>query len=148
MDETAEQSTIAVQVVAAEPAIEKLGEANDIGTTAANDAEDDPVGAIQSSDEARAVDHSIEVDEKSVRNMIETVPAHIVARTEPAIEKLGEANDIGTKTANDAEDDPIGAIQSSDEPPTFNSTRGNDDPTVDDTITFILIDRQLGLSNE
>jgi hypothetical protein len=123
---------------------------DDIDTTTANDAENAPVGAIQSSDEARAVDYSTEHDDTPAEDgTIATAPAQIVATTEPAIEKLGEANDFGSTAAMDAESGPAGAIQPSDETPMVDySTLGNDDLTVDDTIALILIDRQLGLSNE
>ena len=134
--------TVPAQIVAkTEPATEKLGEA-DVVNTAANDAENSPVGAIQLGHEAQT---ELTVDDTVERS---TIAAQVVA-TEPTIEKPGEANGIGTTAANDLENGLVGAIQPSDEPPTVdNSTRGNDDLTVDDTITFILIDRQLGLSSE
>jgi hypothetical protein len=135
--------TVPAQIVATtEPATEKLDEADDVDNTAANDADNSPVGAFQLGDEAQT--------EPTVDDTVEqtTMAAQVVA-TEPTIEKPGEANDIATTAANDLENGLVGAIQPSDDPPTVdNFNLGNDDLAVDDTIILILIDRQLGLSNE
>jgi hypothetical protein len=135
--------TVPAQIVTTtEPATEKLDEADDVGNTAANDVENSPVGAFQLGDETQT--------EPTVDDTVEqiTMAAQVVA-TEPTIEKPGEADDIATIAANDLENGLVGAIQPSDDPPTVdNSTLGNDDLAVDDTIILILIDRQLGLSNE
>jgi len=100
--EITEQSTMPAQIIATEPAIEKLGEAmlneaDDVVITGPNDAKV-PVGAIRPSDENSTVKYSTGSDGKlMVDDTIEqsTMPAQIVA-TDPTIEKVGEA---GNKAA-------------------------------------------------
>ncbi len=151
VDDTSEQGAMPAQIIATVPTLEKLGEAkpteaNGVATTEPSDAEDAPVGAIQSSDESSTAKHSTLSDDKlTVDDTSEqsAMPAQIIA-TVPTLDKLGEAKHIETKPTeangvattepNDAEDAPVGAIQPSDESSTAkHSTLSDDTPTVDGT---------------
>ena len=133
-----EQSTIPAQIIPTEPAIEKLGEAVDeahgVTTTGPKDAANVPVGAIQPSDETRRVEYATGKGNKlTVHGTIEqnTIPAQIVA-TEPAIEKLGEPDDIAITGANDVKVVPVKTIQASSA--TESSTRSDDKLMRDDRL--------------
>ena len=150
-DDTSGQSAMPPQIIAAVPTLEKIGEAkpteaNGVATTELNDAEDVPVAAVQPSEESSAAkyptlsDDTITVDGTSEHG---AMPAAIIA-TVPTPEKLGEAkpteakpteaNGVATTEPSDAEDAPVGAIQSSDESSTAKySTLSDDTPTVDGT---------------
>ena len=128
VDDTSEQSAMPAQIIATGPVLEKLGEAklieaDDVATTAPNDAEDAPVEATQPSDESSTAKHSTLSDDKpTVDDTSEqsAMPAQIIA-TGPTLEKLGEAeateakptetDGVATTAPNDAEDAPVRAIQ-------------------------------------
>jgi hypothetical protein len=78
-----------------------------------------------------------------------TTPAQAV-ETESTIEELGEADSAASSSTRQAEDGSAGASQPSEEAERAveHSIRGDDSPTVDESIALILIDRRLGLAND
>ncbi len=137
--ETIEQSTMPAQMVATEPAVEKLGEvdlgADGVATATPDDAEDVPVGAIASREEAPTSGSSTLTDDEPT--VAETT--NVIA-PEPGVENeaLLENDDVTITGRNDAGDVPVGAIAPRDESPSFEySTRSDDQLTVDDIVALI-----------
>jgi hypothetical protein len=142
--EITEPSMVPTQIVAAEPTIEKFGEAFDeadgVAIIGRNDAADVPVGALLLGDGSASVEYSTRSDdERTVDATAEqsAMPAEIVA-TEPTIEKFGgafdEADSVAITGPNDAADVPVGATQPGDESPSVQyATRSDDERTVDGT---------------
>ena len=145
-EETTGQSTMPAATVAAEPTIEKPGDAmlSAEGVSTPDDAEDVPVGAIAPRAEAAAPapstgnDDQLMIDER----------AHMIApETGDDSEALLGADDVAITGPNDAGDVPVGGIAPRDESPSFEySNRNEDQLTADDIIA--LIESQLGLPVE
>ena len=122
---TIEQNTIPAQIVATEPAIEKLGEPDDIAITGANDVKVVPVKTIQASS---ATESSSRSDDKLTRDdrLDQGAMAPQIVTTEPTIKKLSgatpEVDGITMTAPNNAQDAPVGAIQPSNKTPNVESS--------------------------
>src|SRR2546423_14766081 len=119
-----------MQAIAAEPTLEKLGEAkptetDGVATTEPKDAEDVPVRAVQPNDENATAKHSTLRDDKPTVDETSEQgarPAQAIA-TEPTLEKPGEAkptetDGVAPTEPKNAKKAPVEAIQPTTDNPT------------------------------